>query len=224
MKCTQQYLDNGCFFEALKNLTKEMAFYLQREKAFLFRHIKKGDIVLDVGAGNGRSSLYLARKIGARGKIIAIDNNKSMLEKASEELKFVRNVELHKINAKKTPFNTNYFNAAIITFNTFGNLEKDERSKILKELHRLVKSKGYILGTVYSEDASNAQKEMYEHIGLIVNKTDKDFVYVNDIKFKSERFTEGKLREILSEISSNVKIERICDIAYGFSIGVDKNV
>ncbi|AJF62680.1 MAG: Methyltransferase type 11 [archaeon GW2011_AR20] len=224
MKCAQLYLDKGCFLEALQNLTNEIAVYLYREESFLLNYIKRGDFILDVGCGNGRASFYLARKVGLEGKIFAIDNNKSMLERASEEIKIFRNIELHQINAKKTPFNTSYFGVSVITFNTLGNLEEDERSIILNELHRITKPKGIIIGTVYSENASDAQKEMYEGADLKVDKIDDDFVYVSEIEFKGERFTKDKLRKILLNISPNIKIKKICDIAYGFSVEVNKNV
>lgn len=224
MKCTQKYLDEGCFLEALGNLSKEMAFYLHKEETFLLDHIKRGDLVVDIGVGNGRASFYLARKVGLEGKVVGIDNNKSMLDIASKETRVFRNIEIYPYDAKKTPFDNNYFDTAVITFNTLGNLEESELYSILKESYRIVKPEGLILGTVYSKDAANAQKEQYEKIGLEVDHIDDNYVYVNEAEFKGERFSESKLRRILSEVSSSIDIERICDIAYGFKVEVRKNV
>jgi precorrin-6B methylase 2 len=57
--------------------------------------LKEGDVVADVGAGSGYLSFRLAEKVGAKGKVLAVDIQEEMLDlirKKSKEKK-VANVE-----------------------------------------------------------------------------------------------------------------------------------
>lgn len=221
MKNPHKYLDTGNFLKALNNMTEETVYYLYREKIFITKNIPEGSTILDLGCGDGRAIFFLARKVGSNGKIIGIDNNKNMLKRAVEETKILKNVEIIYMDAKKTSFPDNYFDAVSITYNMFGNIEADERKVILKELFRIVKPNGLILGTVFSENAEKAQEEQYKRIGQTVDKIDSDFVYVSDLGFKSERFSKDKLKKILSQFNSKIEIEKISNIAYGFKIQVN---
>src|SRR5436305_9655353 len=52
-------------------------------------HVKPGDVVCDLGCGNGFYTLKLAKLVGDKGKVIAVDIQREMLEllkdRAAEE-------------------------------------------------------------------------------------------------------------------------------------------
>ncbi|MCK5729253.1 MAG: methyltransferase domain-containing protein, partial [Methylococcales bacterium] len=43
------------------------------------RYVKKGDVVLDLGAGSGKICYMAAQLVGEKGKVIGIDMNDDML-------------------------------------------------------------------------------------------------------------------------------------------------
>jgi ubiquinone/menaquinone biosynthesis C-methylase UbiE len=53
---------------------------LQNPERITGRYIKEGDVVLDVGPGIGFFTIPMARVVGGRGRVIAADIQKSMLE------------------------------------------------------------------------------------------------------------------------------------------------
>ncbi len=53
---------------------------VQNPERILRRYIKEGDVVLDVGPGIGFFTIPMARLVGSRGRVIAADIQKSMLE------------------------------------------------------------------------------------------------------------------------------------------------
>ena len=48
-------------------------------------HLREGDTVLDLGGGTGLSFAYLQKRIGPRGRIIALDYTGAMLEQAAKK-------------------------------------------------------------------------------------------------------------------------------------------
>lgn len=57
--------------------------------------LKPGDVVADIGAGSGVISLMMARKVGPKGKVFAVDIQQEMLDLLAHKLKErkVKNVE-----------------------------------------------------------------------------------------------------------------------------------
>ena len=49
--------------------------------------VKAGQLVADIGAGTGYFSLLLARKLGPKGRVLAVDIQQEMLDKLSNRLK-----------------------------------------------------------------------------------------------------------------------------------------
>jgi len=67
--------------EALENAIFEMKFRLAKEIG-----VEKGMTVVDVGCGQGGFTAALARTVGARGKVIAVDVSEEYLEEFWERL------------------------------------------------------------------------------------------------------------------------------------------
>ena len=61
-------------------------FLFDRDRTLKSLDLKKNQIVLDVGCGTGWNLRYLVEKVGAKGKVYALDCSDSMLRKAREKI------------------------------------------------------------------------------------------------------------------------------------------
>ncbi|HWP64645.1 MAG TPA: class I SAM-dependent methyltransferase [Candidatus Limnocylindria bacterium] len=63
-----------------------------------------GARVIDVGCGCGATTLALAERVGARGRVLGVDVSAPMLERARERARSLANVELVQADAQTYPF------------------------------------------------------------------------------------------------------------------------
>ncbi len=103
--------------------------------------LQKGDIMADIGCGIGYFSIPAAKIVGNSGKIIAIDPSEKMLDDLMKRIKKekIMNIEVKKSLAYQFPIQD-----AFVTFALLSNVfhEIDDKSKFLKEVYRIVKTKG----------------------------------------------------------------------------------
>jgi ubiquinone/menaquinone biosynthesis C-methylase UbiE len=68
----------------------------QTSKMIAALKLQDGDVVADVGAGSGRISFKLCEKVGAKGKVLAVDIQKEMLDLISKRAKErkIANIEI----------------------------------------------------------------------------------------------------------------------------------
>ncbi len=78
--------------------------------------IGNGERILDVGCGCGETSLELARRVGATGKVLGVDISTIMLEHAAERGKSVPNVQFMVADAQTHPFAPASFEAIFSRF------------------------------------------------------------------------------------------------------------
>lgn len=66
------------------------AYYFGRpdrwEFAFLEQYLRRGDLAVDVGAGGGVMTLFLARQVGAAGEVIALERDRTALDELTTNL------------------------------------------------------------------------------------------------------------------------------------------
>jgi len=102
--------------------------------------IKRGYTVLDFGCGEGHYTIPLAKVVGERGKVYAVDKDKNILNtlKYFTEKKDLKNVEI--VNSEtKISLESNSVDV-VICYDVL-HYEKD-RSKIYKEVKRVLKNSG----------------------------------------------------------------------------------
>ena len=107
-----------------------------------FAQIKKGDIVIDLGAGAGNDCFIARSETGETGKVIGIDFTDAMIEKAranAEKLGF-HNVEFRKGDIEKMPVTAN--SADVIVSNCVLNLVPN-KDAVFKEIKRVLKPGGH---------------------------------------------------------------------------------
>ena len=112
------------------------------------RHgIEPGMTVLDVGPGNGRYTIGAARRVGGKGKIVAIDIEPKMVErvKARAAMEGVSNIDTRVADVYELPFEDETFDLIyMITVIS----EIPEPVRAMHEFHRVLKANGRL---VFSE-------------------------------------------------------------------------
>jgi SAM-dependent methyltransferase len=108
--------------------------------------LSPGQSVLDVATGPGTAAVRLARHAG---RVVAIDFAESMLERLRGHLtrEGITNVELRAMDGQALEFGEASFDAAVSMFGIF--LFAD-RSRALRELHRVVRPGGRVVSTSWA--------------------------------------------------------------------------
>jgi len=105
--------------------------------------IKDSSIVLEIGAGDGRGSEHIVKRLGNEGKLYVQELSVSFLKKSLARLsQYKELVEFSTANASYIPFPDNYFDAA----HHFGGISTfSDVKRCLQELARVVKPGGKVL-------------------------------------------------------------------------------
>ncbi|WP_411721229.1 bifunctional demethylmenaquinone methyltransferase/2-methoxy-6-polyprenyl-1,4-benzoquinol methylase UbiE [Mycetocola sp.] len=115
-----------------------------------------GDRILDLAAGTGTSSAFLARS-GAT--VIAADFSPGMIEVGRKKYGRVRNMQFVEADATNLPFSDNEFDATTISF---GLRNVVEPKKAIAEMFRVTKPGGQIVICEFSTPPNRAMKGLYD--------------------------------------------------------------
>ncbi len=108
--------------------------------------IKKGMHVLDLGCGSGAFTPFIARAVGQKGKVYALDIQADMLRQLEEKLsrpenKDIRNIKVIEGNAYELPFEDN----SLDLVNMVTVLQEiPDRGRALHEVKRVLKPGGFL--------------------------------------------------------------------------------
>jgi arsenite methyltransferase len=123
-------------------ITKHPGGFKSTEQLVELCHINFDSLVLEIGSGVGKTSVYLAKKIGC--KVIGLDLSEDMIKRASERIKnekLEHLVEFVPGDAQNIPFEDNIFDAVISESVTSF---PDDKLKALTEYVRVAKPGGYV--------------------------------------------------------------------------------
>ncbi len=163
--------------------------------------IKKGETVVDLGAGGGIDCFIAAKKLGKKGRVIGIDMTDEMLERAREGAPKVAEVlgydivEFKAGNIMEMPIEDN--SVDLVISNCVINLTED-KGKVLDEIYRILKPGGrFIISDIVSDKPVpgylKRDKELWNAC-LSGALTDRKFTQVAaDSGFSSVKMTKNYL-------------------------------
>jgi len=150
----------------------EDPYYKEKFEICKFFGIKNGWKVLDVGCGEGGTSLICSYLVGNKGKVIGIDNDQVLLERAKKIFKKLKtsNVRLIFKDAKKVKFTSN-FDIVIFLYSP-QYMEK----KTIMNLLRKARTWTSLVGIADQYPHAKSIKEKYY---LSYKKLDQDLEFIN---------------------------------------------
>lgn len=134
------------------SLTDEYRGWLSVELEEMGKNIHQNAKVLEIGVGNGRVMDFLDN--GYR-KLIGIDI--ADISKLKEKYKESNNIEIYEMDAERLEFEDNFFDCAVVAYNTLGLMNNHE--KVLNEIKRVVDDNGVILISTYELDENYCLSE-----------------------------------------------------------------
>jgi len=175
-------------------LPEEILDYLGDEIEFYKDTVGASDIVLDVGCGTGR---IMKELYGLVAEIHGIDINAGSVKCCKE---IPADCPLYIGTITKTPYRDSCFDTVLLSFNLLGNLNPEKEAAI-GEIKRILKPRGNVLFSVYSENARKIQEKMYKTfpgVTTVYSAENSNEKYTHaDTRcgdLKSERFSEEDLR------------------------------
>lgn len=129
--------------------------------------IKEGMKVLEVGCGSGAFTTFVARAVGDKGEVFALDIQPEMLKQIENKLKRpenkdIKNIRLIEGDALNMPLKDNYFDL-VYSITVFQ--EIPDKHKALKEMKRVLKPKGILAITEFLPDPDYPLKSTTVKIG-----------------------------------------------------------
>ena len=129
--------------------------------------IKKGMKILEVGCGSGAFTTFVARAVGDKGEVFALDIQPEMLKQIENKLKLpenrdIKNIQLIEGDALNIPLEDNSFDL-VYTITVFQ--EIPDKNKALKEMKRVLKPKGILAITEFLPDPDYPLKSTTVKIG-----------------------------------------------------------
>jgi ubiquinone/menaquinone biosynthesis C-methylase UbiE len=108
--------------------------------------IKKNMNVLEIGCGSGAFTTFVARAVGNKGKVYALDIQPKMLQQLENKLtkpeyKNITNIKMIESSAYELPFDSNSLDLVFMV-TVFG--EIPDHNKTLKEIKRVLKPSGIL--------------------------------------------------------------------------------
>jgi ubiquinone/menaquinone biosynthesis C-methylase UbiE len=143
--------------------------------------IKKGMQVLDLGCGSGAFTTFIARAVGDKGKVYALDIQADMLKQLENKLSKpenndIKNIKLIEGNAYELPFDDNSLD--LVNMVTVIQ-EIPDRDRALQEVKRVLKPGGILAVTELFPDPDYPWKSTTVKLGnearLVVDKISGNF-------------------------------------------------
>jgi len=151
--------------------------------------IKKGMHVLDLGCGSGAFTPYIARAVGEKGKVYALDIQADMLKQLERKLsrsenRDIKNIKLIESKAYELPFQGNFLDLVnMVTVLP----EIPDRNRALAEVRRVLKPGGFLAVTELFPDPDYPWKsttiKLGEAAGLTVDRISGNF-FNYTVRFK----------------------------------------
>jgi len=134
----------------------------ESEKMMIEKYFNPESRILDIGCGAGRTTIGLY-KLGYH-LVEGLDLSEAMITQArriSKELNY--NIAFSLRDAACLDYDDETFGAALFSFNGIMQIpERKNRIKVLKEIKRILKPKGYFLFTTHERDSSKEYESFWK--------------------------------------------------------------
>jgi len=172
---------------------------------YINKYLKKGDKILDVGAGTGKYSIYFKNKGYDVTSVELVKQNISIFKTKSES----KNIPIYQGNATSLKmFKDNSFDIVLLFGPMYHLISFEEKVKALKEAKRVVKQDGYIfISYCMNEYAiiTHGFKENYIKESLDNNLIDKNFKIISKDK---DLYSFVRLKDI-NKLNKSCNLKRI---------------
>jgi SAM-dependent methyltransferase len=169
----------------------EIRAYLQAEIDLLERLVGTGMAILDLGCGTGRHLALVADRLRLG---VGVDYEHSYLAEARRRITS-RRVQFATGDATAVPIRGS-FDLAVCLTNSWGTMS--DKAGVLSEMRRLSPRPHSRLLSVYADASVPARREWYRRLDHGVVDETRDAL-ITDGGFRSEHFTEARLRSIVGE-------------------------
>jgi len=185
--------------------------WFEEEKEYLTKHITKNARVLEVGCGDGRSIKDI---LNITTNIVGIDHDEKAVTNAKRNFNSYKTIKILKAQAENMPFEDKQFDF-VICMTTFANFA-DHKQKILSEMRRVLRDDGFIIISVFSEDAFEERMKMYKKLNSPIKEIKGTTVIFNEKIGDniSEQFSREQLLKIFNKANLSIVDIRKKGIAY----------
>lgn len=153
--------------------------------------IARGMSVIDIGCGTGRHLAMLRDRLRVG---VGVDYELAYIIEARRQVGGGR-LHFMTADAARLPIRGRFDVATCMT-NTWGTMS--DKSGVLSEMRRCVPQGGIRLLSVFAEASVPARREWYGRLGHQVVEQTAEYL-VTDVGFRSEHFTERRLRSLVGE-------------------------
>jgi len=220
MKTNIPYSNLRGWRDILELVTPAIKGMMDREHHYLVDYVKsnlkKKARVIESGTGSGRLLLAIAPYVG---EAVGIEHEYLQVKSMDKLIQNARNVRVLYGSGLNIPYPADSFHLAFSTFNTLGNQSYD-KFRFLGEMQRVVKPRRHVIVSVYAENASEYQVELYKKTGWKEDeiKIAGDFVVVDSETLGShlsERFSKDKLARLFHDTGfTQFDIDHLTDFSY----------
>lgn len=205
-------LKNIDFWEKLlANMPDSYKRWFEEERKYLLKHVTKNSRVLEVGCGDGRSIKDI---LDITTNIIGIDHEEKAVSDGKNNFKDYKSIKILKAKAENLPFKDKDFDF-VICMTTFANFA-DSKQRVLSEMKRVLQDDGFIIISVFSEDAFEERIKMYKKLNAPIKEI-KGTTVIFDEEIGdniSEQFSKEQLIDIFNKANLKVVDIEKKEIAY----------
>ena len=149
-------------------------------------NFKKGDSVLDLGAGTGRFACLIQKYIGEKGKYVGIDLSEIMVQQAKKRCRSFKNIHFIQERIEEELPLTEHFDKVFISFVLHGFVQEN-RIKIIKNAYNRLRIGGQFIILDYAERDVNTAPFI---VKFLIRKVECPL---------AEEFMQIDLKKVLSE-------------------------
>ncbi len=191
--------------------------HLIKSDIWFVKHLKKNDLVLDLGCNSGQISVKIAKRVK---QVIGLEINEILVKRAQEvaKQKKIKNAEfLHEDANKKLPFKNNCFDK-ILCSDVLEHLYK--RDFALSEMKRVLKPGGILF--LVTDNPDTSWKRLQKSHGVFYY-ADPEHKYEYPKKEIIQKLKKQNFNIIyIDTITYDTPLKSLIDLVGGISLGLYK--